>query len=567
MTTDHEGIALLAGIMAEHGVRHIVISPGSRNAPVILAFARHPHIEALSVIDERSAAFFALGMAQQLKNPVALACTSGTAALNYAPAIAEAYYQKIPLLVLTADRPREWTDQGDGQTIRQKGLYAQYIRAGFELPQELHTPDDHWYAGRIINEAIHRTMHPVCGPVHINMPLTEPLYGTTADPPRGRVIRTSATTTSVEQNDLVWLTERWISARKKLLLAGMMYPDQRLNRLLSHIAMDQDTIILTETTSNLHDERFLPCIDRVVSTIREEEAERFRPELLVTFGGPVISKMAKSFLRKHPPQQHWHIDPTDLHLDTSQHLTQNIPVNPAVFFSQLDTGTVSDNAHEQSFSAVWRNRHEIASENHRYFLESCDYSDLKVFEAIIHAIPEDHRVQLGNSTPVRYAQLFGWPGRNACFSNRGTSGIDGTVSTAAGAARTSGEPTVLITGDLGFLYDSNALMSHHLAPHLKIIVINNSGGGIFRFIPGPDQTGLLEPFFETHHGWRMEHLAINFGVPYRYACNLREVKDHLAELFQPEKSVPGILEIKTPAAKNAELLRDYFKKLAEKKSE
>jgi len=557
MTSDKAGIALLAEIFVKKGMEHIVISPGSRNAPVILSFAQHPQIKALSIIDERSAAFFALGMAQQSKQTVAITCTSGSAALNYAPAIAEAYYQKIPLLVLTADRPQELIDQGDGQTIRQQNVYANYIKKSFELPENIDSEKDFENAVQIINEAINLTQYPVAGPVHINMPFTEPIYEQVAVHDfKPKVINPEPLNKKPGKEEFQIFVKTWNKSSKKLLIAGMMDYQPDLQKVLKEITNDETVMMLSETTSNTNGGCSCNCIDKTVSTISENEIDDFCPDLLVTFGGHVISKMVKAFLRKNKPAAHWHIDLENYKMNTYQCLTNGIQMSPLNFFEEL-LPTIKKA--KGTFKEDWQNRSIRSEERHTIFLSDCEYSDLKVFETLLENLPEESNLHLGNSTPVRYVQLF-IPGRKFIYnSNRGVSGIDGTVSTAAGAAFVNHKPTTIITGDLGFLYDSNALMNHHLKENLRIIIINNAGGGIFRFIPGPDKTGELEEFFEAKHTWNAKYIAKNFDVPY-YSCrDLDELKKTLPLFYkQMPNNRPAILEVFTPNDKNAEILRSYF---------
>ncbi|MEZ5197567.1 MAG: 2-succinyl-5-enolpyruvyl-6-hydroxy-3-cyclohexene-1-carboxylic-acid synthase [Bacteroidales bacterium] len=557
MTSDKKSVAVLAKIFVGKGLNDIVISPGSRNAPIIIAFAQHPLIKAIRIVDERSAAFFALGMAQQKKQTVAIACTSGTAALNYAPAIAEAYYQKVPLLVLTADRPEGMIDQGDGQTIRQKNVFANYIKKSFELPEELNTEDELMKAGAIINEAINLSMYPDCGPVHINLPFNEPIYNQVEDLSFDVSISgPEKITLGFSDAAIEDFAKRWNQYGKKLLIAGMMDHNPKLQRVLKKIANDPSVVMLTETTSNLKDDCSCPCIDKVVNTISDDEAEHFKPELLVTFGGPVISKMVKTFIRKNKPIEHWNIDPVDFNMNSYQCLTDGISMDPLSFFERLFPLVQPK---ESIYAEIWADRDQRSEIRHDDFLKKCDYSDLKVFETLLKNIPEGSDLQMGNSTPVRYVQLFKPVRKFSYYSNRGTSGIDGTVSTAAGACHSSKKPTTLIVGDLGFFYDSNALMNNYLHKNLRIIIINNSGGGIFRFIPGPDTTSQLEDFFEVNHKWKAEYIAKNFDVPYYYACNHKELEDALPHFYKPQKNNrPAILEIKTPNKKNAGILRGYF---------
>jgi 2-succinyl-5-enolpyruvyl-6-hydroxy-3-cyclohexene-1-carboxylate synthase len=248
-------------------------------------------------------------------------------------------------------------------------------------------------------------------------------------------------------------------------------------------------------------------------------------------------------------------------MDTYQSLTDPLKTDPAAFFEKLAPLIKHK---ESTFQTMWQKRAERSELRHQEFMINCGFSDLKVFEKLLQSIPENSNLHLGNSTPIRYSQLFRAFKNFHYNSNRGTSGIDGTVSTAAGAAFTNDKPTTIITGDLGFLYDSNVLMNHHLSKNLRIIIINNSGGGIFRFIPGPDSTEQLENYFEAHHNWTARYIAKNFNVPYFYACNMEELSEQLPHFYKKqEKNRPAILEIKTPGRKNAKILRNYFKYLKE----
>ncbi len=558
MISEKAGIQNLVEICVQKGIEKIVISPGSRNAPLILAFSKHSGIKCLSIVDERSAAFFALGMAQQSQKTVAIACTSGTAALNFAPAIAEAFYQKIPLLILTADRPVEWIDQADSQTIRQKNLFSNYIKKSFQLPQKITSDDDLWYNDRIISEAINTCQYPDKGPVHINIPFTEPLYkGFDEKIIKPKIIDTAITETKLTEKQIEILAGKWNKYDKKLILTGLLEPSPKLNQLLANISHDETVAILTETTSNLNYNNFFPCIDRIITTISTEEENDFQPELLVTIGTQVISKKIKAFLRKNKAIEHWHVDTDDLHLDTYQCLTTNIPLTPVDFFNQL---TDHIKHRQGEYFRTWKSRDIKTDISHDKFLSECKFSDLKVFETILKTIPENSNLQMGNSTPVRYVQLFKSQKQLTFNSNRGTSGIDGTVSTAVGAAFSVNKPTTLIVGDLGFFYDSNGLWNKYVNKNLRIIIINNGGGGIFRFIDGPSGTKELEEFFEAAHNTNAENIAKTFNVNYFKANDQKELEKALVDFYKPQKKA-AILEIKTPQKENALILKKYFSKL------
>ncbi len=556
MTSDKKTVSLLVDIFLKKGLCEIVLSPGSRNAPLVLAFGQHPDIEAISIVDERSAAFFALGMAQVKNRAVALACTSGSAVLNYAPAIAEAYYQKIPLLILTADRPSRLIDVGDGQTIRQENVYANYIKKSYALPEDIRSETEREKVNRLINEAIDQTRFPEPGPVHINLPFDEPLYGLTEHGEKGTLLNTFAPPAPVEENTRQRFLQHWKQSRKTLILAGQDSPSEKRNELLATLSRLPQVAVMTETTSNLYHPDFLDEIDNLITEIPENELSTIQPDLLITFGTAIVSKKIKKLLRKYPAKNHWHLSPSGEKRDTYFCLTDTVTTRAETFLSEM-AGELS--GHESSYREFWQQHKKQVKQKRKTFLDKTGWCDLKVYEILFREIPENSFLHLGNSTPVRYAQLFGSFPQFRYFSNRGVSGIDGQVSTAAGTAFARPDTiNTVITGDLGFFYDSNALMNQNLTPNLKIIVINNGGGDIFRFIPGPDTSILRERFFAARHSRKAEMLAKAFDIVYFKAENETGLLNVLPA-FYAENQRPALLEIFTHEQENAQLLKEYFR--------
>ncbi|SMO64640.1 2-succinyl-5-enolpyruvyl-6-hydroxy-3-cyclohexene-1-carboxylate synthase [Saccharicrinis carchari] len=540
------------------GLKEVVISPGSRNAPLTLSFNVLKGVKCYTIVDERSAGFFALGMAQQLKRPVAVLCTSGTAALNYAPAVAEAFYQEIPLLILTADRPPEWIGQADGQTINQSNIFANYIRYKRDLPVQINHSDDQWYVERSVSEAFEKMVYPVAGPAHINIPLREPLYGRTlAMPLQKQPYHNLMPATVLDESQLRVLTQEWSNAEAVMLLTGVMLPDAQLNRALNHLAENANTVVLTETSSNLKGDRFIQCIDRQVFSINTFEIASFKPSLLITFGGQIVSKQIKSVLRNHPPKAHWHISLNENVIDTFQHLTMNIKMKPSSFFSQVAPKVQNT---EGRYRHIWQQRSQKNKKIHMAYTHEVPWSDFKALAHIFAHIPEGTVLHLANSTPVRYAQLFQDEIKVNSFSNRGTSGIDGSVSTAVGAAMVLDAPNLLVTGDLSFFYDSNGLWNKYLKQNFKVVVINNGGGGIFRFIPGPAETAELEEFFEAKHQQSAKYIAKAFGLNYFSCSNGEELISAYQRMMECNDKA-SLLEVFTPGELNGKILRKYFKNL------
>lgn len=559
--SDIKGVKELIDICWAKGMEYVIVSPGSRNAPLTISFAKDQRIKSLVIVDERSAAYFALGIAQQTRKPVGLVCTSGTALLNYGPAIAEAFYQRIPLVVISADRPAEWIGQDDSQALPQVNVFGDFVKASYQLPLDANDADDCWYLNRMVNEALTKTLTGRIGPVHINFPLREPLYGVKKYPDTNeRVIGKISSVDELSSGTIEAIADIFNSNQKILIVAGLLHPQADLNELLSELAQNKNVVILTESVSNLQNKEFLPCVDRVICSIKEEELEDFAPDLLINFGGPLVSKMIKSFLRDNQSKEHWFVGKEDHYIDTFKSLTSHVDVTPASFFKQLLPNIKPS---DSSFSDIWKARDLKVSGEHDNYLNGLEWSDLKAFEGILNSIPENGNLHLANSSVVRYAQLFKISNQLTYNSNRGTSGIDGCTSTAVGAALVNEKITTLITGDISFFYDSNALWNKYLQSNFKIILINNGGGGIFRFISGPSGVEELEEYFETVQDYKADKLAETYGLDYFYAENEIELENILPTFYTANEKA-AILEIKTPRTVNDQVLINYFKNIKTK---
>lgn len=550
LNTNKQHIRHLAAICHAKGIQRVVVSPGSRSAPLVIAFARHSDIQLIPIIDERSAAFFALGMAQQLQHPVALVCTSGSAVLNYAPALAEAYYQKIPLVVLTADRPHEWINQQDGQAIVQKNVFENFILKSFELPCEPATETELWHNDRIINEAINIAITQQ-GPVHINIPLREPLYEQIEiiSPEAPKIVNNI----KKERQKVLSFGED-LGEVKALILGG--------NGTFDFSAYDltqfSNSVFLSEINCNTNNEAFHHNLDALINAIPNNETEKFQPELLITFGGAIVSKKMKEFLRNNPPKLHWHLSEEHEHIDTFQCLTDVIDANIFEIIGELEKWRNE----KKKFQEEWNNLSEKVKSKQETFLLNTPFCDFKVYQNLTSHISHltSVNLHLGNSTPVRYAAYFNWGNGTIINSNRGVSGIDGTVSTAAGAAFVNGKITVLITGDIAFMYDSNGLWNQQLPKNLKVIVINNQGGNIFRLINNEETLPELTEYFETPHPYHVEYITKAFDIPYYFCDTETTLESCLKSFFEPSEK-PAVLEIKTDGKLSAKVFKDFIKHL------
>ena len=561
----------IVALCVAKNIKHVVISPGSRNAPLTIGFTNHPEIEAYSIVDERCAAFFALGIAQQLKQPVAVVCTSGSALLNYYPAVAEAYYSDIPLVVISADRPIERIDIGDGQTIRQKNVFENHILYSANLYSELVLENEasdkkliqkqfesRRHNEREINLALNSAIENN-GPVHINVPFYEPLYAVDdqkiTDPVE---IFPDLSMREYSNIELQPYLNLWNKAKRKMIIVGVMAPNSVEQKYLDLLAKDPTVLVLTETTSNLHNPEFFTRIDTLIGPIEkcedaEEQFKALKPDILLTFGGMIVSKKIKSFLRNYQPHQHWHVDPKKAY-NTFFCLNKHFETSVNSFFQKFLPATKSL---PSEYAQHWKGINEQRQARHDVYVAKIPYSDFKAMQAIVPLIPKDYNVQLGNSSTVRYAQLFNWEPTQAVFCNRGTSGIDGSVSTAVGAAMVNKQPTILICGDLSFIYDSNALWNNHIPSSFRIIVINNSGGGIFRILPGNKNTENFETYFETVHDLNAKPLCDMYGLDYSLVKDSETLETELATFFETSER-PKLLEIFTPRLLNDEVLLEYF---------
>lgn len=537
-------------ICLAEGLTDIVISPGSRNAPLTIGFAGHPEFRCFSIADERCAAFFALGRAQQLRKPVAVVCTSGSALLNYYPAFAEAFYSEIPLVVISADRPHDKIDIGDGQTIRQENVFANHSLYNANLTEEA-SRDNDFLITQAIRTAIQRK-----GPVHINVPFEEPLYETVTSLSVQPEVFEKEVLTDIKE-ELTDFVALWNGASRKLVLAGSDEPNVLSQEVVDYLAADPSVVVMTETISNLHHPDFVADIDVFITPFDHDQFEAFRPDILLTFGGMVISKRVKAWLRKYPPKHHWHVDTLRAY-DTFGVLSHHFVLSPQAFFDTLKAQSLpveSDYRTRATSLATYRDAQR------RTFMTDCAYSDVKVYETVYSVIPSDSILHISNSAAIRYSQLFPAPPEVAIYCNRGTSGIDGSTSTAIGAATAASKRVTLVTGDIGFFYDSNALWNQYIPPHFRIILINNGGGGIFRILPGHSETPLFHTYFETAHSLTARHLAAMYGFTYRAACNEVSLQEALDGFFD-DQGGPSLLEVFTPGHENDKVLAAFFKALA-----
>ena len=557
LTTDKLSCNVLTDLLCAHGIRQAVISPGSRNAPLTVALSRREDMQTYVVIDERSAAFIALGMSLQSGKPVALVCTSGTALLNYAPAIAEAYYRCVPLIVVSADRPEEWIDQDDSQTIWQQNALAPYVKRSCDIGAHLEFDNGQWVCNRMINDLILEAMNGRRGPVHINIRLDAPLNGIKdINLDNNRVIKLLKSEIELPTNEARELGKFLASPKKVLIIVGFHEPDERLNRALIKIAKLPNVAVMTETIANLHSPLFISRIDATLCRLSPDEREAMAPDLVITLGGALVSRHIKDWLRGLSKLEHWHVGISHTTIDCFKHLSLRVEMPPAIFMRQIASALQIYNS-PSDYASRWMSVLKKAELIHNAYISGCPWSDMKAFGIIIPKIPKKYNVHLSNGTPIRYAQLMDCSHIHRSECNRGVSGIDGCTSTALGASVNYNGTTLLITGDMSCQYDIAALSSTLLSPKFKIIVICNAGGGIFRFISSTSSLPELEKYFAVGTRLPLKELATGYGFSYFEAESERELSKSLQDFFNCQDS-PAILAVKTPPETSAEVLKRYF---------
>ncbi|MBP6611234.1 MAG: 2-succinyl-5-enolpyruvyl-6-hydroxy-3-cyclohexene-1-carboxylic-acid synthase [Paludibacter sp.] len=557
-----QGIKNIAEICAQYGVKKVIIAPGSRNAPLIFAFTAQPNMDCLSITDERSAAYFALGIAQQSGDAVALVCTSGTAVLNFAPAIAEAYYQNLPLLVFTADRPAELIDQADGQTLRQTNIFGNYIKASFDLPVETLVVADLSYSDRQVSQAIDTALAYPQGPVHINVPLREPIYTalpeTHSDP---KIIKSIAAKQIIDNESLKTLSESWLKHKRKLIVFGMFPKNECLNQLAQQLATEPDVVVIAENLSNITGENIITQPESLFSRINSlTNKADFKPDLLITIGHSVICKQLKIHLRTHQASEQWQLESSFPYVDTYNSLTTIIPGYATESLGKMPLGkTIS--LYSELYTTEVKNIEALHSNYIKAPFRGAEGQslDLDVVSSLLSQLPAKTTLHLANSTSVRWTQLFEAREDITYICNRGTSGIDGCTSTAAGYAYASKQPTLLLSGDVSFIYDTNAFWNNYIGTNFKIIVMNNNGGNIFRFIGDKELMKNSLDFFTTPHHVNLKSLVEAHGLAYINCNHTEKLAASIQALLHAPKAT--VLEIFTDSELNTKNYKGYFQQI------
>ena len=491
MYSNKENVNILTALLVAHGIRHAVVCPGSRNAPIVHNLNECPDIKCYPVTDERSAAFYALGMTQALNEPVVVCVTSGTALLNVAPTVAEAYYQHRPLVVISADRPQQWIDQLDGQTLPQPDALGRFVRKAVSLP-EPNNDEERWYCNRLVNEALIEKY----APVHINVPITEPLFdfSVPALPIERKIELTSADISNVT---LSHVCRMFMQAKRPMLIAG-----QPMN----------------------------PLMDEAVVQIGDDES--YVPDFVLYTGGSIVSKHLKRFLRK--AKETWVVNREGDVTDTFMNLTHIILGDGDVVADM-----VRFNLEQQPHPFVQKWEALIADVRRK--VETQEPADLQA--AAVKYFEQKRgkeMVHYANSMAIRLANIYS---KTPVYCNRGVNGIEGSLSTAAGFSVVTDEKVFCVIGDLSFFYDQNALWNQNLRGNLRILLLNNGKGGIFEKLLGLEKSPARDRFVAAQHSATAEGICQQNDIYYQQATTIEEMQQGIDLLLSEEFSRPMVLEV------------------------
>lgn len=558
-------VSQLFNLLEAYGVERVICSPGSRNAVLLEEAHRRKRLRKLVVVDERSAAFMALGLSLVSRKPVAMLCTSGSALLNYAPALAEALYQGVPLIAVSADRPLEWIEQDDSQTIRQPNAVANVVKASFSLDTRTVREDYLWYANRMINEGLSKALAPKAGPIHFNLhihigdPATEnALQDTFKSSFISRKVDILSPPSRLGNGAIAELAD-YAKDKKIMIVAGFMPADNQLQKAITLLRSLPNICIMAETVSNLHLPQNDFKVDSVLFPLVPEQEAELAPDLIISLGGALISRKLKEFCRRPQPSQHWAVGFSDNIVDCFKSLSLKIECSPGPFIQtlaklmrrmqkEMGAGLVPE------YSSLWeelRNKKGLPPKD----LEWCD---LKALSTVFTHLPQEINLFLSNGTSVRYGQIIPYKITHATFANRGVSGIEGNTSSAIGGMLAYGGMTCLVTGDMSFRYDFGALISEIADGRMKIVVLDNGGGEIFRFINATKDLDIREKYLCADIDLPMDAFAESLGWNYFYASSYRELKSAVKAFFSPQKK-PAILHLDTSSCvSNSEILRKYL---------
>ncbi|UYT88166.1 2-succinyl-5-enolpyruvyl-6-hydroxy-3-cyclohexene-1-carboxylic-acid synthase [Priestia megaterium] len=565
-------IASFVDELVEANVEEVVVSPGSRSTPIAMLMAEHPNIHVHLNIDERSAGFFALGIAKAKKKPVALVCTSGTAAANYYPAVIEAHYSRIPLVVITADRPHELRDIGAPQAINQNHLFGQYAKwfVDTALPEE--SADMNRYIRTVASRAVHTAQAIPSGPVHINVPLREPIVPDLSiedlwsQGKRGKsYVSAIHGEASLSEKGFEEIAKRLEGTTKGLIICGDQMSLKAVDsvcRLAESLSFPVLADPLSQLRSGKHSkENVIETYDTFLKSDKVDE--RFYPEVVIRFGAMPVSKPLLQFLKAHEPTEMFVVDQGKGWRDPTLRSTVMIEADETLFCEELIKRLSANQEESTLWLSLWKKINAQTVQALRTLTSGQEWFEGQVVQEIVDVVPEGTALFAGNSMPVRDIDSFflNTEKEIPLFVNRGANGIDGVVSSALGVS-TAYDHSVLFIGDLSFYHDLNGLLAakmHNL--NLTVVLVNNDGGGIFSFLPQSKQEKHFEFLFGTPTGLNFEHATRLYDGTFSSASSWEEFRHAMNHAFA--KGGLHVVEIRTTRTENVETHRSLWKLVSE----
>lgn len=548
----------LLDVLAAQGVKNIVVSPGSRNAPLLIGVSARKQFKKYIINDERTAAFTALGIAICSKEPVVLICTSGTALYNYAPAVAEAYYQHVPLIVISADRPFESIGQ-ESQTLYQHQALEKIVKQSFDIPyyhnqecidEETYDLAQRDFANHVANLAFHTSNTGIKGPVHINIHFGGTFNKTTEaiDKSETKIVRFVSNTSTLPPHIMRQIAG-YLSDKKLMVIIGSQPSDDKLNKSLTELSRLDNVCILADSTSNVHFETHRNIEGEFFSELDEKIKSQLLPDVVINIGGIPLSDNIRNFIKNSSVKDFWTLGDTPLSLDWSDKLSNHFEISPAAFLKKL--ATLLTRMRNQStlkfdYSKKWNEIFKKGAEYNSHYLSQDIWDETHIYAHLFNNIPFDCNLFLSNGLTIRYANRFLHKIPHNCWGNRGVSGIEGTNATAFGTSLKFKGMTLLVTGDMSFAENIEILDLHKIGGDLRIVVINNQGGGIFRKIKNTRDLEIREEYFCSDPEISVEKISRAFEWNYIKADSYKTLNNALEKVFNTPKT---IVEIKIPSNK------------------
>lgn len=562
-------VQVLISLLKKYNIKHIVISPGGRSTPFVHSIEQDDFFHTYSVVDERSASFFAMGLAAELKEPIAVSCSSGTAVSNFVSAACESFYQQLPLLMISADRNHNYLYQQEEQMVPQEKLMEGFSKRIITL-RHVRDEKDFWYASRICNEALLELTTGEKGPVHIN-------YIVENDYPinQGIVRFEKETLPNIKRIDRLSLedsNEKWKSYAEKfknskiLIVYGQNTPlsDAEI-KMIEEFTNKYNCVISTDIISNLHVNHSINTYS-ICKTLNQEEKNELSPDILITMNANSISMVKNVFAPMKENFQHIHVSSKGEVSDPFKCLPDVIACSPITFFKKFaELG--NDNLPEHSYYNLWNKYYQRVGQNGLLNNEELNYSALYVAQQLISKMPNNSLFHIANSMSIRMAAFFEPKEDINVYCNRGTNGIDGSMSAFIGQAHVSGKQSFLLIGDLSFFYDMNALWNKYVGKNVRIVVMNNSGGAIFYNYPGENNIPTIGKHIAAEHTTSIKDWVVSRGFKYLSATNKEEVNSAIEEMVKQDSDSPIILEAFTEKHEDINAFRSILEPYQSKEKE